>query len=110
MRAIVRIRFEGGMLMLPSRTPYDVEILLENLECYAARYRGVDLEVDGRHWRVERGDEHGDVCARCARARAALTFAQGARVSVCRGCARVAVSTRFAEWPEPPRRFAVAVR
>jgi hypothetical protein len=110
MRIIARIRFAGGMLMLPSRTPYDIEILLENLEWYATRYGGVRLELDRHHWGVERGAEDGEVCARCRRGRAELTFVNGTRVPVCRGCVRAGVASLFANWPEPALRRVAAGR
>lgn len=98
------------MLMLPSRTPYDVEILLENLDWYTAAHRAVQLEIDRHRWRVEHGSaSRRDACARCRRG-ATLTFVDGARVSLCTSCARAAVSSRFADWPraDPGSRRALA--
>ncbi len=110
MHAIARIRFAGGMLMLPSRTPYEVELLLENLDWYAARDHAVQLEIGGHHWRVVRGSADAPAtCARCRRARATLTFVDGKEVPLCGGCARTAVGSRFTEWPlleGAPRRAA----
>src|SRR5438309_4903520 len=109
MHAIARIRFDGGMLMLPSRTPYEIELLLENLDWYTARHEAVQLEIDNHRWRVAHGSsDMVEECARCHRARATLTFVNGSRVSLCVACARVAVGSRFAEWPrpEPARRAA----
>lgn len=106
MRAIARIRFKGGVLMLPSRTPYDLETVLENLEWYAARDRTVQLELDGHHWWVDHGGVPNDGgCGQCRGARAAFTFVNGIHVRVCRRCARAGLASRFAEWPrpEPPR-------
>jgi len=102
MNAIARIRFDGGMLMLPSRTPYEIETLLENLDWYTARHRAVQLEIDRHHWRVEhKAASDGDGCAQCHRGRPTLTFVNGARVSLCQSCARTAVGSRFAQWPRP---------
>ncbi len=109
MHAIARIRFDGGMLMLPSRTPYEIELLLENLDWYTARHEAVQLEIDNHRWRVahESADATED-CARCHRARATLAFVNGNRVPLCAACARAAVGSRFADWPrpEPARRAA----
>jgi hypothetical protein len=99
MQVIARIRFEGGLLMLPSRTPYDVETLLEHLDWYAGRHHDVQLEIDRHHWRVERGGAEDGECMQCRAARPALTFVNGRRVPLCSGCARSAVSSRFAHWP-----------
>jgi len=99
---MTRIRFKGGMLMLPSRTPYEIETLLENLDWYAARHREVQLDIDQHHWRVESGTvPDGDGCAQCRHARATLTFVNGIRVPVCQSCARLAVGSGFAHWPRP---------
>jgi hypothetical protein len=97
------------MLMLPSRTPYDVELLIESLDWYAAREREVGLEIDHHHWRVHSRSEGNESCAQCQRGRATLTFVNGSRVPVCASCARAAVSARFAHWPRPdPQRLANA--
>src|SRR6266446_2248137 len=102
MHAIARIRFDGGMLMLPSRTPYEIELLLENLDWYTARHEAVQLEIDNHRWRVAHGSsDRVEECARCHRARATLTFVNGGRVPLCVACARVAVGSRFADWPRP---------
>src|SRR5436309_8554610 len=78
MHAIARIRFDGGMLMLPSRTPYEIELLLENLDWYTARHEAVQLEIDNHRWRVAHGSSDTvEECARCHRARATLTFVNG---------------------------------
>lgn len=110
MYVIARIRFDGGMLMLPSRTPYDIELLLESLDWYTARHHAVQLEIGGHHWRVVRGSgKDPEPCARCHRVRATLTFVNGAQVPLCAGCARNAIASRFSEWPPPetiPRRAA----
>ncbi len=91
--------------MLPSRTPYDVETLLENLDWYTARERQVQLEIDRHRWQVVRGAADESECMQCRHARPTLTFVNGRRVPLCTGCARSAVSSRFAHWPpEPVRR------
>jgi hypothetical protein len=96
---IARIRFDGGMLMLPSRTPYDIELLIENLDWYTARYHAVQFEIDRSRWQVvHEPAEKGEGCARCERG-AVLTFVSGTRVPLCASCARAAMSTRFADWP-----------
>jgi hypothetical protein len=100
MHAIARIHFEDGILMLPSRTPYEIETVLENLEWYTGRHRTVQLEIDSHHWRVEHGASPEEKeCAQCGKARATLTFVNGNRVSVCPTCARAALGSRFACWP-----------
>lgn len=96
--AIARIRFDGGMLMLPSRTPYDIELLIENLDWYTARHPAVHLEMDRSRWQVvHEPAEKGKGCARCERG-AVLTFVSGIRVPLCASCARAAISTRFVDW------------
>jgi hypothetical protein len=100
MHAIARIHFGDGILMLPSGTPYEIETLLENLEWYTGRHRTVQLEIGNHHWRVEHGaPPDGKECARCSKARATLTFVNGSHMSVCPGCARAALGSRFASWP-----------
>jgi hypothetical protein len=109
MHVIARIRFQGGMLMLPSRTPYDVETLVENLDWYTARHRRVQLVIGHHRWWVEHGaDEDAGPCRQCGRARPTLTFVNGSRVGVCAACVRAAVSSRFAYWPRERPPFARA--
>jgi hypothetical protein len=99
---MTRIRFKDGMLMIPSRTPYDIEMVLENLDWYAAQHHEVELDVDRHHWRVESGTvPDGDGCAQCHHARATLTFVNRIRVPVCASCVRLAVASGFAHWPRP---------
>ena len=89
------------MLMMPSRTPYEIEQVLESVDWYAARHRHVQLEIDRHHWVVEHGASDGEGCSLCHRARATFTFVNGMRVPVCASCARAAVASRFAHWPRP---------
>ena len=99
---IAYIRFTGGMLMLPSRTPYEIETLFETLTWYAMRYHAIQFELARHHWRVEHGTvPKGSGCAQCGGARAVLTFVNGIRVPVCARCARVGVGSAFAHWPHP---------
>ncbi len=109
---IARIHFEGGLLMLPSQTPYEIENVLESLEWYAGRQGNVGVEIDGQHWRVEQRVTAGsDQCRHCRNAPATLTFVHGRRVAVCEGCARAALGSRFASWPPPePGRRRAATR
>ena len=100
MHAIARIQFEGGILMLPSHTPYEIETLLENLDWYTGRHRAVQLEIDSHRWRVEHGTAPDETeCAQCRHARATLTFVNGSRISLCSGCARASLGSRFTLWP-----------
>jgi hypothetical protein len=96
-----RIRFDGGLFMLPCQTPYELETVLDSLEWYASRQGQVQLEVDGHHWSVEHGAEDEHVCAGCHRARATLTFVNGTRLAVCPACARATLSSPPQRVPRP---------
>src|SRR5437762_1936538 len=73
MRRTARIIYTGGMLMLPARTPYDFEQILDALDWYSAHHGGVRFQFDGHDWLVRRPLQHGvscgcgplDVCRRC---------------------------------------------
>lgn len=66
MNGVARIRHAAGGIILPSRTPYDRETVIDALRHALHRHGAVQLDLDGRHWRLS-AHEHG-VCAACHRA------------------------------------------
>lgn len=42
---VVKLHFAGGVLLLPSRTPYEREVLFESIAFYARRHGGAELEL-----------------------------------------------------------------
>ena len=92
---IARIRFDGGMLMLPAHTPYDCEELAATLDWYAGQYARVRLELDGGDWLVTRAPVRAKpACSGCSGAGAALIFGPGARTALCAACVRRVVGER----------------
>jgi hypothetical protein len=102
MKKNARIRFDGGLFMLPCQTPYELETVLDSLGWYASRQGKVQLELDGHHWSVEQGaDPENNLCAGCRSARATLTFVNGTRLAVCSACARATLSSPPPRVPRP---------
>jgi hypothetical protein len=86
-----RVWFHGGSLLLPARTPYERELLLEHVDLSVRRHGRVRLELDERRWHVSRNSfEQSTPCTVCHEHRCGLTFAVGAR-RLCLRCARAAV-------------------
>jgi hypothetical protein len=88
MKGVARISDTGGGVVMPARSPYDRELLLDCLRQRLHRNASVRLELDGRRWSVTllAGQPLPD-CARCQRA-ARLYGINDARAGgpVCAAC------------------------
>ena len=91
MRGIARIRYKGGMLMLPAQTPYDREELFSRLDWCAGYYPSVRFELNGSHWTVSRASVSGETkaCRGCDGRCTTLVFASGGRGVFCVRCMRL---------------------
>lgn len=87
MRGIAKISFHGGALFMPMRTPYDRELLFEQVDLYARRHGSVRVELGHRELTVQNGAANEPVCAACQRRLDALTYILGGR-NLCALCAR----------------------
>ena len=68
MRGVARISDAGGGIVMPARSPYDRELLLDCLRQRLHRNASVRLELDGRRWSVTLPDvPPRPDCARCRR-------------------------------------------
>jgi len=64
MPELARICFEDGTLSMPIATPYDRQLLREELHVSVRRYQSVRLKLDQREWLVSHNAD--DSSARCA--------------------------------------------
>ena len=81
-----RISFRGGVLSMPVTTPYEWELLFEQLDASVRLHQRVRLEVARRACVVTRELGAGACCAQCATRLPRLRYAHGA-VTLCRRCA-----------------------
>lgn len=89
MRGVAQISFSGGGMFLPSRTPYERELVFEHAESYARRYGKARLQLSRNFLLVSsEPSESNESCAECGQSLRSVTFATGGRV-LCRYCARV---------------------
>lgn len=90
MKDMAHISFEGGGLIVPARTPYERQLLIEHLEVATNRHGHVRLDINRQRWTVSVNGGAGEPCTICARSPDHLTYRRDAR-SLCRHCARSAL-------------------
>ena len=84
---IARIQMDGGALLLPARTPYEREVVLDHVRHRLRRYGFVHLEMNGRRRRIECiAPAAGAACAGCTRRVGMLACRFGAHM-LCIDCA-----------------------
>jgi hypothetical protein len=84
---IARIHMDGGALLLPARTPYEREVVLDHVRHRLRLHGFVQLEMNGRRCRVEPvAAASGATCAGCARRVGGLACRLGAQL-LCIDCA-----------------------
>ncbi len=66
MNDTAHITFKGGGLILPVRTPYERELLVEYVEASVKRHGCLLLEVNRRHWTISKSNGPRAVCALCS--------------------------------------------
>jgi hypothetical protein len=80
---------DGGELILPGYSAYDVEILLEYAQWSAHRYGEVSLELASRIWRVATVSDRAATSTGCHQRRADLSFEGGVgELWLCSHCAQ----------------------
>lgn len=90
MSGIARISFQGGGLIIPSKTPYERQLLFEHVAQYAKRHGRVRVELDRQRWTVTAVDDRSQVCEICNQRPDNLSYVSQAR-SLCHPCARRAL-------------------
>jgi len=100
MRGTAHISDPDGVLMLPAKSPYELEVLLDQIDWYAKLHGHVRLRLNRHEWRVStKRDGAGKACASCHAAWPGLTFVRDARVRLCARCARQELCPDAAHWP-----------
>lgn len=83
---IARVAYEGGILMLPSKSPYEREVLLETIDWYARQHGRVRLQWNEHEWLVRiSARETIEPCSSCHDERPGLRFANNSG-SHCQRC------------------------
>jgi hypothetical protein len=80
--------FRGGGLILPARSPYDRQILIEHVVDRANVSGDVQVLLDGQRWQVQA--QRGQLMAGCAHCGAPLysaCYSAANRVAFCVNCA-----------------------
>ena len=88
MKGIARISYRDGLLLLPAKTPYELEIMSEHVNYFVRREGKVQLRLNGRDWLVKMAN--GEVLGSCMHCREPLrkvSYAKRERV-LCASCAR----------------------
>jgi len=68
MKGIAKLTFPGGGIVLPGRTPYERELLVEHIQYHVRRRSALHLELDGHNWSIVFDDSfESDHCATCQR-------------------------------------------
>lgn len=91
---IARIQMDGGALLLPARTPYEREVVLDHVRHRLRLYGFVHLEMNGRRCRIEAiAHTAGTACAGCTRRVGTLACRFGAQM-FCIDCALAPARSR----------------
>jgi hypothetical protein len=78
MSDIAHLSFKTGGLILPVRTPYERELMIEHVESATKRHGRVLLEVDRRHWEISTSNGLLTTCAACSQWPDDLNYPGGA--------------------------------
>lgn len=88
MKGVARISHPNGGMILPAKSPYDLELVIEHVDLYAKRHGRVHLELNRRDWLVTmRNGELPGVCTACDQRLDSLTYANGVG-RLCGRCVR----------------------
>src|SRR5262245_22850976 len=91
MKGVARISFDGGVVFLPARTPYEQEMLFDHLEQAARRFGDVSVELDRQNWHIDFSSAlPRETCTECGRTLDMLKYTLGRDV-LCARCVRRAV-------------------
>ena len=86
MRGRARMRLAGGgALVLPFETPYEYQMLFDQVGDYARRHGRVHLELNTRAWTVSVGGKGGRACDACGQRLTQVTYALQRR-NFCPAC------------------------
>jgi hypothetical protein len=88
MKGVARISHPNGGLILPAKSPYEIELVIEHVGLHAKRHGRVRLELNRRDWLVTvcNGGPPGR-CTGCAQRIETLTYANGSG-QLCARCVR----------------------
>ena len=106
MSVVARVRFADGGVVMPARSPYDREIVLATVRHCVRRHAAVELELDGRRWRLAAVAGAPAGCARCLRV--ARLVEVGAAGAVCPTCLAAILSLTAAAAPAAAAGAAIA--
>jgi len=68
MKGIAHVAYPGGGTVLPARSAYERQVLVEHVTHRARRSTVVRLELDGRRWSITAADSvDRSECAKCLR-------------------------------------------
>ncbi|MBI4516424.1 MAG: hypothetical protein HY699_11490 [Deltaproteobacteria bacterium] len=77
MNGTAHITFKGGGLILPARTPYERELLVEYIEASVRRHGRLLLDVNRGQWTISKRQGLRTVCASCSRWPGEFTYPGG---------------------------------
>jgi hypothetical protein len=84
---LARIHMDGGALLLPARTPYEREVVLDHVRHRLRMHGFVHLEMNGRRCRIEpAAAASGATCPGCGARLGGLACRLGAQL-LCLDCA-----------------------
>lgn len=87
MKGVAHISFAGCGLILPAYTPYERQLLVEQVEVSTRRHGSVQVDFNGRHWTIRLNRGHRHVCGSCGRRVDDLSYGFDGHI-LCGQCAR----------------------
>ena len=85
---VARIVSEGGALVAPAGSPYDLDLVFEYVTRLAMRYGAARLHLEPAEWVVtDHHEDAGPRCTGCHRKHARLLYESGSH-ALCPRCAR----------------------
>ena len=87
MKEMARITFENGGFISPAKTPYDRQLLFEQVAQYTRRRGHIRLDLDREEWSVALANAQSRLCAVCGQQPDNLAYVQRER-TLCHPCAR----------------------
>lgn len=103
MTRIAFISQRGRMLMLPAATPYELQVLFDEVEWSARRERAAFLELGAERWLVSIAEDGAQICSHCHGKVTRIRYLTRGHVAFCGPCGRRALCLRNGLSLPPPR-------
>jgi hypothetical protein len=87
MKGMAMLSYPGGLTMLPAETPYDLQLLDDQVVSVVGQSGQAQLKLNGRQWFVKKIADPRDVCVACHLPLRTISYSRQTRM-LCPSCAK----------------------